>query len=101
MSIVKPFYLPHVDPNCRYPASEVERVWERTLLFQFHDVLPGSAIKMVYDTTAEEYPKYVTGFAVTSFGIDERCSSSTSFLPDRPHKQLSFTGQALMLLTTG
>jgi alpha-mannosidase len=33
----------------RYPKSEVERFWKMVCLVQFHDVLPGSAIEMVYD----------------------------------------------------
>lgn len=33
----------------RYPKSEVERFWKMVCLAQFHDVLPGSAIEMVYD----------------------------------------------------
>ncbi|KAI9286060.1 galactose mutarotase-like domain-containing protein [Umbelopsis sp. AD052] len=32
-----------------YPKSEVERFWKMVCLVQFHDVLPGSAIEMVYD----------------------------------------------------
>ncbi|KAJ2963578.1 hypothetical protein NQZ79_g1347 [Umbelopsis isabellina] len=32
-----------------YPKSEVERFWKMVCLAQFHDVLPGSAIEMVYD----------------------------------------------------
>lgn len=30
-------------------------LWQDVLLFQFHDVLPGSCIKAVYDTTAQRY----------------------------------------------
>lgn len=32
-----------------YPKDELDSLWERALLCQFHDVLPGSAIGMVYD----------------------------------------------------
>ncbi len=33
----------------KYPAEELEQLWKRTLLHQFHDVLPGSSIREVYD----------------------------------------------------
>ncbi|NQT58018.1 MAG: alpha-mannosidase [Bacteroidetes bacterium] len=32
-----------------YPAERIERIWKDTLLNQFHDVLPGSSIKEVYE----------------------------------------------------
>lgn len=31
-----------------YPAKEINNLWENVLLCQFHDVLPGSCIEMVY-----------------------------------------------------
>ncbi|KAJ1735830.1 Glycoside hydrolase, 38 vacuolar alpha mannosidase [Coemansia biformis] len=31
-----------------YPAAELERIWKLVCLNQFHDVLPGSSIEMVY-----------------------------------------------------
>lgn len=33
----------------RYPRSDVGKLWEDVLLCQFHDVLPGSCIGMVYE----------------------------------------------------
>ncbi|MDF2675449.1 MAG: Alpha-mannosidase, partial [Clostridiales bacterium] len=32
-----------------YPQQKINAAWQKTLLNQFHDVLPGSAIKPVYD----------------------------------------------------
>ncbi|KAJ3503870.1 hypothetical protein NLJ89_g8237 [Agrocybe chaxingu] len=32
-----------------YPRAKIDESWEKVLLNQFHDVLPGSAIGMVYD----------------------------------------------------
>ena len=32
----------------RYPAEELNKVWESILLMQFHDILPGTAIAWVY-----------------------------------------------------
>lgn len=35
--------------------EEMETLWKTVLLNQFHDILPGSSIKEVYDVTEEEY----------------------------------------------
>ena len=38
-----------------YDRKKVEEIWKEVLLYQFHDVLPGSSIKRVYD---EAYARY-------------------------------------------
>lgn len=38
-----------------YPAQELDAMWKKTLLNQFHDILPGSSIHEVYEVTKEEY----------------------------------------------
>lgn len=38
-----------------YPQDELETIWKEVLLYQFHDILPGSSIKRVYD---ESVPRY-------------------------------------------
>ena len=38
-----------------YPASLLERTWKEVLLYQFHDILPGSSIKRVYDESLRRY----------------------------------------------
>jgi alpha-mannosidase len=37
----------------KYPCEELEEVWEKLLLNQFHDVLPGSSISEVYRDSEE------------------------------------------------
>ncbi|TFE27530.1 alpha-mannosidase [Cohnella luojiensis] len=39
----------------RYPSEELEEIWKEVLLYQFHDILPGSSIKRVYDESLERY----------------------------------------------
>lgn len=39
----------------RYDRKFAEKIWKEVLLYQFHDVLPGSSIKRVYDECAERY----------------------------------------------
>ncbi|MFP4384187.1 MAG: alpha-mannosidase [Spirochaetia bacterium] len=36
-----------------YPNAKLQKVWEDTMLNQFHDILPGSSITMVYDDAHE------------------------------------------------
>ena len=38
-----------------YPQAELEEIWKEVLLYQFHDILPGSSIKRVYDESIERY----------------------------------------------
>ena len=38
-----------------YPAEEIEYIWKKLLINQFHDILPGSSITKVYDVTLSEY----------------------------------------------
>ncbi|HIS31481.1 MAG TPA: alpha-mannosidase [Candidatus Limivivens intestinipullorum] len=38
-----------------YPAQKLDEMWHTVLLNQFHDILPGSSIKEVYEVTRQEY----------------------------------------------
>ncbi|MFC5649777.1 alpha-mannosidase [Paenibacillus solisilvae] len=38
-----------------YPAEALEEIWKEVLLYQFHDILPGSSIKRVYDESLARY----------------------------------------------
>ncbi len=38
-----------------YPADKLEKLWKEVLLYQFHDILPGSSIKRVYDESWKRY----------------------------------------------
>ncbi len=38
-----------------YPAARLEQIWREVLLYQFHDILPGSSIKRVYDESLARY----------------------------------------------
>ena len=41
----------------KYDASRLEKIWKEVLLYQFHDIIPGSSIKRVYDESIERYEK--------------------------------------------
>ena len=36
-------------------AAQLEKLWKEVLLYQFHDIIPGSSIKRVYDETDARY----------------------------------------------
>jgi alpha-mannosidase len=38
-----------------YPAAELDRLWKLLLLNQFHDILPGSSIQLVYQDAARHF----------------------------------------------
>lgn len=44
-----------VQNNAKYPQSEINEGWKKILLNQFHDIIPGSSIKEVYDVSDKEY----------------------------------------------
>ena len=54
-----------------YPRAELDRLWKLLLLNQFHDILPGSSIRLVYEDAARD-------FAELERGID-------ALLPPGPH----------------
>ena len=40
-----------------FPQATVDEIWKEVLLYQFHDILPGSCIKRVYEETEEAYSR--------------------------------------------
>ncbi|XP_041353566.1 alpha-mannosidase 2C1-like [Gigantopelta aegis] len=43
------------DSGYKYPQAELQRLWKLLLLNQFHDVLPGSSIEIVYEDAHRYY----------------------------------------------
>ncbi len=41
--------------NKKYPSKELHDGWETILLNQFHDIIPGSSIKEVYEVSSKQY----------------------------------------------
>jgi alpha-mannosidase len=44
----------------RVPKKDLDRIWQRALLLQFHDILPGSSITRVYNETRADYAKLLS-----------------------------------------
>lgn len=42
-------------PDYVYPRAELEMIWKEVLLYQFHDILPGSCIARVYREAEARY----------------------------------------------
>ena len=42
-------------PLSEYPAEALDRIWKTLLINQFHDIIPGSSIRKVYETTEREH----------------------------------------------
>ena len=58
--------------NMNYPTKQLEDGWKKILLNQFHDILPGSSIKEVYDDAFKIYEKsYALGKEITENVLSE------------------------------
>lgn len=59
-----------------YPKEKIDEMWKNVLLYQFHDILPGSSIKRVYD---ESVPHYIEMYEEIKEMIKDayNCLSST------------------------
>ena len=74
------------DTSYKYPKKDLDQIWENTLLCQFHDCLPGSAIGMCYDDSDELYEygfktgKKLIDDALSVLGFSCRSSDNVGFL---------------------
>ena len=46
-----------------YPREELDRLWKLLLLQQFHDILPGSSIRLVYEDAERDFAELEAGIA--------------------------------------
>lgn len=46
-------------PLAEYPQAALDRIWKTLLINQFHDILPGSSIRKVYEVTEREYAECI------------------------------------------
>lgn len=44
----------------KYPQKELDAIWKEVLLYQFHDMLPGSSINRIYKECHERYSVLLT-----------------------------------------
>ena len=50
--------------SVKYPSQEIERLWKIVLLNQFHDILPGSSIELVYQDSKKQYEEVLRSAGV-------------------------------------
>lgn len=67
-----------------YPRQEIYDLWEIVLRNQFHDILPGSSIKEVYDDSKEEYEKLLKEGGI----LEERALKEIADAVDAPEHSL-------------
>jgi alpha-mannosidase len=53
-----------------YPRAELDRLWQLLLLQQFHDILPGSSIRLVYEDAARDFGELERGIGALIGGGD-------------------------------
>ncbi|HHU43528.1 MAG: glycoside hydrolase family 38 C-terminal domain-containing protein [Bacillota bacterium] len=46
-----------VKKGVKYPYEKLDKIWKEVLLYQFHDIIPGSSIKRVYDECVPAYQR--------------------------------------------
>ncbi|HUK58281.1 MAG TPA: glycoside hydrolase family 38 C-terminal domain-containing protein [Stellaceae bacterium] len=53
-----------------YPRARLEEIWKEVLLYQFHDILPGSSIARVYDESLVRYEALAAEVAALTAAVD-------------------------------
>jgi alpha-mannosidase len=67
-----------------YPKAELESAWKRLLFNQFHDILPGSAIREVYETAHRDWVSAVAQ-ATNIWEESLKAIAAQIALPPPPH----------------
>lgn len=74
-----------------YPFDELHKQWQRILCNQFHDVLPGSSVRAVYEDTEKMYPEIMAvGEGAVGSAIGKICEQVDTTGP----------GEALVVFNT-
>ncbi len=67
--------------------EKLDQLWKEALLYQFHDILPGSSIARVYEETDASYGKMLE--ALETLAGEQK----VSFVPGKESKLLNLRGQ--------
>ncbi len=79
----------------RYPRTEIKSLWEKILLNQFHDVLPGSSIRQVYEDCKAIYEEIEKQGNNLLSKAAERLSDTATGLSDKASEILGDTAVPL------
>jgi alpha-mannosidase len=75
--------LAAITTGTTYPEAELEAAWKKVLFNQFHDILPGSAIRQVYEEANRDWQE-VNQTATTILQESFQAIASQIQLPDPP-----------------
>ncbi len=85
--------------RAKYPQKDLSQAWEVILLNQFHDIIPGSSIKEVYEVSSKQYEQLrVIGNEITDKaykGIADKVNSDGGYIVFNPN---SFVGNGAVKL---
>jgi alpha-mannosidase len=62
----------------QFPKAAVDAIWRELLLYQFHDILPGSSIQRVYDESLARYARLAEQVAALTAQAESAYISSLS-----------------------
>ena len=68
----------------KYDRAKVEEIWKEVLLYQFHDILPGSSIKRVYDESIARYIVMSEELAKMEKELIEKLSKDSALMAINP-----------------
>lgn len=75
--------------NTKYPKEKLNIGWEKILVNQFHDIIPGSSIRQVYDDSEKDYKEiFSIGESVLLSGIEsvsDCLEKDTGLIVFNPH----------------
>lgn len=81
-----------LNPGMEYPKAELLKIWKEVLLYQFHDIIPGSSIAKVYEETEKRYHELTQSIQ----NINQQCQKF-AFTIDNEHICLVNTRSVPML----
>lgn len=84
-----------------YPKDAIDACWEKVLCNQFHDVLPGSSIGMVYEDAEKYYAEVKqSGEAILESALSVLFPGSTALTSKTPRKALAGGAKVVGINTT-
>ncbi len=85
--------------GAKYPAGKISEIWKEVLLYQFHDILPGSSIKRVYDESKARYAEMLK--EISSLTAAARASLAKGAKGKTLFNSLSWTRSEWVKLASG
>ncbi|WP_225048280.1 alpha-mannosidase [Lacticaseibacillus kribbianus] len=67
-----------LESGVAYPTEQIQKLWERILCNQFHDILPGSSIHEVYEDNKVEYQQCFDEIAALNRALDAQQLDQTA-----------------------